>query len=126
MRIDPHLLAGAEPRHTTIGSQLRLDLDLTPTAPIGRHRVILAYDTPSARRRRKFARTALSYATRVQQSVYEAELTDVQLRLLSRTLSHLSCDEDDIRLYPQCTRCAAMRACIGKAIAPTGLLLVVA
>ncbi len=93
---------------------------------MGRHRVVLAYDTPSARRRRKFARTALSYATRVQQSVYEAELTDIQLRLLSRTLGTLACDEDDIRLYPQCARCASMRACIGKAVAPTGLLLVVA
>jgi CRISPR-associated protein Cas2 len=106
--------------------QLQFDFDRALGRLPDRHRVVLAYDTPSARRRRKFARTALSYAERVQQSVYEADLTETQLKLLTRTLAGLASDEDDIRLYPQCARCAAMRLWIGKARPPSELLLVVA
>ena len=107
--------------------QLELNFDLSQSPSLERHRIVIAYDTPSARRRRKLARTALSYATRVQQSVYEAELTEAQLRVLARTLGTI-CDAglDDIRLYPQCARCAALRQFLGKATPIARPLLVVA
>ena len=70
---------------------------------------------------------ALSYADRVQQSVFEAYLTDIQLRILARTLTTISNpDEDDIRIYPQCARCASLRQLIGKAMPTLAPLLVVA
>ena len=107
--------------------QLQLNFDFPAAPGLDRHRVVIAYDTPCARRRRKFARTALSYATRVQQSVYEAELTEAQLRLLARTLGSISnAALDDIRLYPQCARCAALRQFLGKAMPIPRPMLVVA
>lgn len=88
---------------------------------------MIAYDTPSNRRRRKFARAALSYADRVQRSVYEAALTDAQLRVLTRTLGSIAdLTADDIRLYPQCSRCAGLSVRLGKALPPTPQSLVVA
>jgi len=106
--------------------QLVLDFDLSNSPAIERHRIVIAYDTPSTRRRRKLARCALSYADRIQQSVYEAELTDAQVRVLERSLAALAvAGEDDVRLYPQCARCAAMRVVIGApAPRPTPRLIV--
>ena len=107
--------------------QLDLNFDFNDLADLDRHRIVIAYDTPSNKRRRKLARTALSYADRVQQSVFEAYLTDVQLRILARTLTTISNpDEDDIRIYPQCARCASLRQLIGKAMPTLAPLLVVA
>lgn len=88
---------------------------------------MIAYDTPSNKRRRKLARVALSYAERVQRSVYEAALTDAQLRVLTRTLGSVAdLGADDIRLYPQCSRCAALSIRLGKAMPPALPVLVVA
>ena len=106
--------------------QLDLNFDISPFLSIDRHRIMIAYDTPCNRRRRKFAKTALSYATRVQKSVYEADLTDSQLRILAINFRLLCTGEDDIRLYPQCSRCAALRQFLGKAAPIASPLLVVA
>lgn len=95
--------------------QLDLPFDISASPGLERHRIVIAYDTPSDRRRRKLARCALSYAERVQQSVFEGLLTDAQVRVLTRSLIALADHaEDDIRLYPQCRRCAAMRAVLGS------------
>ena len=95
--------------------QAQLTLDF-PAPAATRHRVIIAYDTPNARRRRRLARASLSYADRVQQSVYEADLDEVQLRLLTGALAGIiKPAEDDVCLYPQCVRCAALSCRLGKA-----------
>jgi CRISPR-associated protein Cas2 len=105
--------------------QYAFDFSSHPT--LERHRVVLAYDTPNDRRRRRFARIALSYAERVQKSVFEAELTDAQLRVLGKTLAQVAdIGDDDIRLYPQCSRCAAASVAVGatartRASAPLAL-----
>ena len=53
------------------------------------------------------------------------EVTD-QL-VSARTLTTISNpDEDDIRIYPQCARCASLRQLIGKAMPTLAPLLVVA
>jgi CRISPR-associated protein Cas2 len=92
----------------------QLDFEFSNAPGLDRHRVIIAYDSPNNRRRRKLARCALSYGERVQQSVFEANLTDAQLRVLARTLESLTQPgEDDVRLYPQCVRCAALCHVIG-------------
>jgi CRISPR-associated protein Cas2 len=107
--------------------QLQLDFDFSNSPGLDRHTVVIAYDTPSNRRRRKLARVALSYADRVQRSVYEASLTDAQLRVLVRSLGSVAdLGADDIRLFPQCTRCAALSLRLGKARPPAAPCLVVA
>jgi CRISPR-associated protein Cas2 len=94
--------------------QLQLDFNISNAPSLHRQRIVIAYDTPDHRRRRKLARCALSYGERVQQSVFEALLTDAQVRVLTRTLSSLALPaEDNIRLYPQCARCANLRQVIG-------------
>lgn len=94
---------------------MRYAFDFSQHALLERHRVVIAYDTPNDRRRRRFARIALAYAERVQKSVFEADLTDAQLRVLGKTLAQVAeRGADDIRLYPQCCRCAALSLSLGR------------
>ncbi len=91
------------------------------------HRVVIAYDTPSDRRRRRFVKALNSYATRVQKSVFEAALTDVEARILTKSLrcrAHPT--EDDIRIYHQCARCASMQQLLGCASRLEPPMLIVA
>ena len=131
MRIDQLQLDRLELDQPQLGQpqlgQLQLNFDFSELPGLDRHTVVIAYDTPSNRRRRKFARAALSYADRVQKSVYEAALTDAQLRVLARTLASLADPTaDDIRVYPQCSRCAGLSIRLGKALPPSPQSLVVA
>lgn len=96
-------------------------------APVDRHAVVVAYDTPSNRRRRQFAKLALGYASRVQKSVYEAHLTDIELRILTKSFNRIALPaEDDVRLYPQCARCSELRQMLGKAVPAAMPTLIVA
>lgn len=105
----------------------QLTFDFTSLITIDRHRIILAYDTPCNRRRRHFAKIALGYTQRIQKSVYEADLTDVQARIMTKALMRIADPvEDDIRIYPQCSRCAAMCSMLGKAMPIASPRLVVA
>ncbi len=103
-------------RIRTTGAAVQYAFDFSKHPLLERHRVVLAYDTPSDRRRRRIARIALAYAARVQKSVFEAELTDAQLRVLGKALAQVIDldDGDDIRLYPQCRRCAALSLGLGR------------
>ena len=107
--------------------QFELNFDISEHPGIDRHRIVIAYDTPDHSRRRKMAKMAVSYATRVQKSVYEAMLTDAQLRILAGGMARIAdAEEDDIRLYPQCARCMELRKLIGKAMPPASPILIVA
>lgn len=89
--------------------------DFSEQPALDRHRIVIAYDTPDNRRRRRLSRVALAYAARVQKSVYECELTDAQLRVLCKTLAlEIDAQEDDVRVYPQCLRCAALSTGLGR------------
>lgn len=84
-----------------------------------RHHVVIAYDTPSAKRRQKLARATLGYARRVQRSVYEGDLNSSELRLLEsrlRLIVHPTLD--DLRIYRQCARCEASCTRLGAATPP--------
>lgn len=106
---------------------MQFNFDFSELAQLARHQIVIAYDTPNDRRRRKFAKIALSYASRVQQSVFEAHLTDAQARVLARTFARvIDPTEDDVRLYPQCMRCASMREMLGKAAPALAPMLIVA
>ena len=99
--------------------------DFSEQPSLERHRIVIAYDSPDNRRRRRLARVALAYAARVQKSVYECDLTDAQLRVLGKTLAlEIDAEEDDVRLYPQCMRCAALSTGLGRGAAAARALAV--
>lgn len=67
--------------------------------------VLIAYDvatdTPAGRRRlRKVAQLCVAHGQRVQKSVFECDLSDVQLEgLLFRLLAVIDDGEDSLRVY---------------------------
>ena len=67
--------------------------------------VLIAYDvatdTPAGRRRlRKVAQLCVAHGQRVQKSVFECDLTDMQLEeLLHRLLAVINDGEDSLRVY---------------------------
>lgn len=61
---------------------------------------VIAYDTPSHRRRRKFAQLLEGYGLRVQWSVFECELRGEQLQRLRQRLERLIVEkEDSVRFW---------------------------
>lgn len=70
--------------------------------------VIIAYDTPCNRRRRKLARLLDDFGVRVQKSVFEAHLDATQIRWLVRHIEELV--EPDVDLVYLISACATCRA----------------
>lgn len=67
---------------------------------------VIAYDSPSDKRRTKFHRVLCGYGAWTQYSLFECWLTRRQLlELQARLLQHLRPDEDSIRFYPLCGGC---------------------
>jgi CRISPR-associated protein Cas2 len=60
---------------------------------------VIAYDTPSAKRRRKLAKLLEGYGERLQWSVFECRLQPHQLRLLREGLRRIATAEDSVRLW---------------------------
>ncbi len=61
--------------------------------------VVVAYDVPDDRHRRKLAKLLLGFGARVQRSVYECELTEQEYERLLRRLERVRREEDSIRVY---------------------------
>jgi CRISPR-associated protein Cas2 len=62
---------------------------------------VIAYDTPSDRRRRKFAKLLTGHGVRVQWSVFECELRAEQLqRLKVRLEKMIQPEQDSVRFWP--------------------------
>jgi CRISPR-associated protein Cas2 len=68
--------------------------------------VVIAYDTPSDKRRRHIVKILMDYGNRVQYSVFEAKLPQellIEMRLrLERVIDQT---EDSIRIYKLCETC---------------------
>ncbi|RMH24127.1 MAG: CRISPR-associated endonuclease Cas2 [Planctomycetota bacterium] len=78
--------------------------------------VVVAYDTPSDRRRRRFARLVDDYGARVQRSVFEAWLNRTQLDSLAKDLDALvNPREDSVYIISACARCQAETITMGLA-----------
>ena len=60
---------------------------------------VIVYDIANNRRRRKVAGTLEELAARVQESVFEARLSQAQLTRLRRRLDPLIAPEDSLRIY---------------------------
>lgn len=69
---------------------------------------VIAYDSPSNKRRRKLARLLEGHGVRVQWSVFECRLRPEEISLLKQRLGRLiQADIDSVRLWPlPATSCA--------------------
>jgi CRISPR-associated protein Cas2 len=60
---------------------------------------VIAYDSPSNKRRRKLAKLLEGYGERLQWSVFECRLQSHQLRRLRDGLMSIATGEDSVRLW---------------------------
>lgn len=80
---------------------------------------VIAYDTPSGRRRRKLAELLMGYGQRVQWSVFECRLRRTELhRLRDRLQRLLHASEDSVRLWPIPERSCAQVIRLGRTVPP--------
>lgn len=81
---------------------------------------VIAYDTPSDRRRRKLAKLLEGYGVRVQWSVFECRLSQDQITTLRRRLERLiQPAEDSVRLWPVPEKSCAQVVHLGRATGST-------
>jgi CRISPR-associated protein Cas2 len=70
------------------------------------HFYVITYDIPADRRRTKVATALEDYGSRVQYSVFEANLTAAQFDELRQRLKKLvKPEEDSVRYYRLCAAC---------------------
>ena len=78
--------------------------------------VLIAYDTPSDRRRRRIARASEDVGGRVQKSIFQAWVDPKTLASLNRRLSHeVLPAEDSIFVIPCCAECRRRIRMLGLA-----------
>ena len=78
---------------------------------------VIAYDTPSNRRRRKLAKLLEGHGLRVQWSVFECELRGDQLQRLRQRLGRLIvAEQDSVRFWPVPRRNDASGLHLGRTI----------
>ena len=61
---------------------------------------VIAYDSPSNKRRRKLAKILEGYGERLQWSVFECRLQPHQLRRLRQLLACIATADDSVRIWP--------------------------
>jgi CRISPR-associated protein Cas2 len=77
----------------------------------------ICYDVKDDGRRLKIAKVLKDFGTRVQLSVFEADLDAGKLeRLKNRVRKVLNGAEDSLRLYPLCATCMSRIEIIGQGI----------
>lgn len=80
---------------------------------------IITYDIANPRRLARVAKTCSKFAKRVQYSVFEAHLDTDQLANLIGQIERVIVDEEDsVRYYRLCNRCAARPEEIGDGPKP--------
>jgi CRISPR-associated protein Cas2 len=76
--------------------------------------VVIAYDIADARRLQRVAKITCDYAVRVQKSIFEMDCPPDTLRLLkSRIESVLDMEQDGVKFFALCERCAQKATVIG-------------
>ena len=68
---------------------------------------VIAYDSPSNKRRRKLAKLLEGYGERLQWSVFECRLQSHQLKRLRQMLAGIATADDSVRLWSVPQRAAA-------------------
>jgi CRISPR-associated protein Cas2 len=75
---------------------------------------VVAYDTPSDRRRARIHKTLSGFGQWTQFSLFECHLTDKQyLQLRQKLDRHLKPEEDSLRFYPLCAACTGKVKTVG-------------
>jgi len=87
---------------------------------------VIAYDMSSDKRRSKVHKTLCGYGDWTQFSLFECYLSEKQLVALRHKLDqHLEKNQDSVRYYPLCGRCAAKVEAVGsKKPEETGVYIV--
>jgi CRISPR-associated protein Cas2 len=81
---------------------------------------VIAYDSPSNKRRRNLAKLLEGYGVRVQWSVFECQLRQDDVALLRQRLARLIHAElDSVRLWPVPVASCARIVHLGKAVDST-------
>ena len=76
--------------------------------------VVIAYDTPSNRRRRKMARIADDFGCRIQKSIFQGWLNrDMRHNLIKKLEQIVDKKEDSIFIIPVCARCRQQLVALG-------------
>jgi CRISPR-associated protein Cas2 len=66
-------------------------------------RLMICYDIPDPKRLRKVERVISGFAVRLQDSLFEGEFTEDELRSLqSKLIETIEIDVDSVRYYPVC------------------------
>ncbi|MHA1796693.1 MAG: CRISPR-associated endonuclease Cas2 [Promethearchaeota archaeon] len=69
--------------------------------------IIISYDIENDRTRKRLANKLKDFGRRAQKSVFEADVTQSELKKLKTMLSKFKMEENDsIRLYKICEQCA--------------------
>lgn len=75
---------------------------------------IISYDIPNDRKREKVAKTLLDFGARVQYSVFECIMDDKLLEKMTAKLSKTISEEDSVRIYALCAKCAGLVQVLGS------------
>ena len=76
---------------------------------------LVSYDIPDDKRRTKIAKILLDFGSRVQYSVFEANLKRKQLQdMRARLRKAVVEDEDSVRIYALCTQCVGSVEILGQ------------
>ncbi|MFM7269083.1 MAG: CRISPR-associated endonuclease Cas2 [Cyanobium sp.] len=78
---------------------------------------LIAYDSPSNKRRRKLAKLLEGYGERLQWSVFECRLQPHQLRRLRQLLAIIATAEDSVRIWAVPQRAPAAEQ-LGRPVEP--------
>jgi CRISPR-associated protein Cas2 len=79
---------------------------------------VIAYDSPSNKRRRKLAKLLEGYGERLQWSVFECRLQPHQLLRLRQLLAMIATAEDSVRIWAVPQRAPAAEQ-LGRPVEPT-------
>jgi len=75
--------------------------------------IIISYDIGDDKQRNKIAKLLEAHGTRVQYSVFECNLTEMQLANLKKKLARTVQPDDSIRFYRLCRECVGRVEIIG-------------
>lgn len=79
--------------------------------------LVVAYDVIEDRRRVRLAKFLSGYLDRVQKSVFEGKIEEKRLgRMRSGIEEIIDQEEDNVRIYDLCARCAPAVAVIGTGV----------
>ena len=77
--------------------------------------IVVSYDIVNDKTRNKISKTMLDFGTRIQYSVFECNLTEEQIKKMTKKLKRiLNEKEDSIRIYFLCEHCLKKTEVLGK------------